>query len=133
MNSIPSLIRSNWLAETMDRFNLLDPFRLISPTYRDYSYHPFGLLRHNRSRIDFFLTSQELSDNVRSATILNSFSKKCFDHRPIFLQLGKKKSKGRAAVNNRIVGHPLLIFFSLLAVYETYIVNTVYVNNGITA
>ena len=35
MNSIPSLIRSNWLAETMDRFNLLDPFRLISPTYRD--------------------------------------------------------------------------------------------------
>ena len=131
MNSIPSLVRSNWLADTMERFNLLDPFRLLSPTHRDYSYHPFGLLRNNRSRIDFFLISQDVSDAVRSATILNSFSKKCFDHRPIFMQLGKRKLKGRPAVNNRIISHPLLTFFSLLAVYETYIVNTAYVHNGI--
>ena len=34
-------------------------------------------------------------------------------------------------VNNRIIGHPLLIPFSLLAIYETYITNIAYINNGI--
>ena len=62
MNSIPSLARSNWLAETMERFDLLvDPFRLPSPNHNDFTYLPFGTARNNRSRIDFFLIAAAIN------------------------------------------------------------------------
>ena len=131
MNSIPSAVRSTWLSETMQNFSLIDPFRLLSPNYNDYSYQPFGNIRNNRSRIDFFLVSQGLGERVRKAEILNNFSRKSFDHRPIFVQLGKSRPRGRPTINNRIVSHPLLYFIALLAVYETYIVNTICNPNGI--
>ena len=102
MNSIPSHARSNRLYDTMIRFNLLDPYRHLSPNLTDFSYQPYGTVRNNRSRIDFFLVSQELAGKIRKATILNNFSKKSFDHRPVFLQLGKQKSRGRAVVNRDV-------------------------------
>jgi exonuclease III len=59
MVSPPSLIRSGWIADFCETFNLLDSFRAFYPTERDFTYSPSGN-RKNRSRLDFFLMSERL-------------------------------------------------------------------------
>ncbi len=54
MVSPPSLIRSGWIADICETFNLLDPFRAFYPTERDFTYSPSGNRKY-RSRLDFFL------------------------------------------------------------------------------
>jgi exonuclease III len=49
----PSIVRSNWLNEICDDFNLTDPFRSLNFAKRDFTYIPRSGTR-NRSRIDFF-------------------------------------------------------------------------------
>jgi exonuclease III len=52
MNNPPSTIRSGWLAEICNDFNLFDPFRTMHYNKKDFTYVPRSGTR-NRSRIDF--------------------------------------------------------------------------------
>ena len=62
MRTIPSQVRTTWLNEIMDKHELLDPFRYLNPNMMDFSYSPYGTVRKNRSRIDFFLISGSFSN-----------------------------------------------------------------------
>ena len=73
----------------------------------DFSYSPYGTVRKNRSRIDFFLISGNFSNRIKKCEIAPGLCKKNFDHKSIFLQLG------------------------ILAMYETYIGQIACVKNGI--
>ena len=115
----------------MATYCLIDPFRFFSPNTRDFSYQPFGSVRNNRSRIDFFLVSEQLADSIKKCFISDRYCRKSFDHRPIFLQQGKRNTSGRKAVNNRIVKHPLILLTALMAVYETYLSHIATNNFGI--
>jgi hypothetical protein len=41
-----------------------DPFRIMNPDSREYTYNPSGTLRKNRSRIDFFLITDNWYEQV---------------------------------------------------------------------
>ena len=131
MRAIPSQERSAWLSSMMDSCNLIDPFRYLNPTLTDFSYFPYGTVRKNRSRIDFFLVSDSLAACLKFCDIAHGICKRYFDHKSVKLQLGPVRKKGRQAVNNRITFNPLFRFFVILAMYESYIEHTVYVRHGI--
>ena len=131
MRSIPSLERSNWLADLMVNCRLIDPFRYVNPTLTDFSYFPYGNARKNRSRIDFFLCSENLVNGIKKCDISHGICKRYFDHKSINLQFGSLRRKGRKAVNNRIIFNPIFRFVVILAMYETYISHITCVRNGI--
>ena len=131
MRTIPSQVRTTWLNEIMDKHELLDPFRYLNPNMMDFSYSPYGTVRKNRSRIDFFLISGSFSDYIKKCEIAPGLCKKNFDHKSVFLQLGAVRKNGRKSVNNRIVGNPLFRLIVILAMYETYIGQIACVKNGI--
>jgi exonuclease III len=104
MRSIPSRFRSERIAELCEDLDLSDPFRTLHPEDKEFTYYPSGTQRKNRSRIDFFLISSCLYRTVESCTIAQSFCRKNFDHKPIFLNLKKSREKEEHAFM-----HPLRI------------------------
>jgi exonuclease III len=60
MVSVPNAVNLNLLEELSTDLMLSDPFRTLYPTRIDFTYTPFGLMRSNRSRIDFFMVSDNL-------------------------------------------------------------------------
>ena len=131
MRTILSQVRTTWLNNVMDKHDLIDPFRYLNPNMMDFSYSPYGTVRKNRSRIDFFLTSGNLSNSIKKCEIASGLCKKNFDHKSIFLQLGTAKKNGRKSVNNRITGNPLFRLIVILATYETYIGQIACAKNGV--
>ena len=121
MNNIPSKVRSEGVEALCNDFDLSDPYRVLDPETRDFTYVPSGVVRKNRSRIDFFLCSSDLYDGINSCTIAQGFSRKSFDHKPIFLNFQKKKGKGRACVYNSTVNHKLAEDIVRLAVHNNTI------------
>jgi hypothetical protein len=73
----------------------------------------------NRSRIDFFLVSNDLIMYVNSCTVAQGFFSKTFDHKPVFLSFKKKKSKCRPIVHNSTVEHQLTDQIVKLSVHKT--------------
>jgi hypothetical protein len=90
MSAIPNLKNSELLDNLCDRFNLSDPYRILYPTKRDYSYVPFGNVRLNRSRLDFFIVSQNILREITDCRIDHSVSCKLFDHKRVSLLLNSK-------------------------------------------
>jgi hypothetical protein len=121
MRAIPSTVRSERILQLCEEFGLSDPYRSLHPDARDYTYVPSGVLRINRSRIDFFLVSDSIFGNIKSCTIAQSFCKNAFDHKNIMLSLKKQKKKGRMCINDRILSNPLLECAVKLSIYECYI------------
>ena len=82
-------------------FNLSDPFRTLYPGWRAFSYSPFGTVRRNRSRLDFFVVSNSLIPNIIYCSISPGRATKLFDHRTVLLTLGTKK-KGKTNSGPRV-------------------------------
>jgi hypothetical protein len=107
MRDIPSRIRSEHVENLVNDFDLSDPFRILNPDSREFTYHPSGTVRKNRSRIDFFLISANLYEYIDSCTIAQGYCSKTFDHKPIFLNMKKRKGKGRSCIHDSTVNNPL--------------------------
>ena len=56
MRQIPSRLRFERVNDLCEDMDLSDPFRILHPDDRDFTYNPSGSLRKNRSRIDYFLS-----------------------------------------------------------------------------
>ena len=76
MRAIPSQTRSDWLNEVITRNKLTDPFRYLNPNLMDFSYNPYGNARKNRSRIDFFLVSENILGCAKKCEIAPGLCKK---------------------------------------------------------
>jgi hypothetical protein len=100
MQNIPSRVRSEQVESLCVDFELSDPFRMLQPDLKEFTYHPSGQLRKNRSRIDFFLVSSDLYEGIESCLVAQS-------KKPIFLNMIKRRGKGRACVYDSTVNHPL--------------------------
>jgi exonuclease III len=121
MPNIPSLVRTEQIRLLCELADLSDPFRTLHPDLRDFSYHPSGDTRKNRSRIDFFLISTSLYGYIESCTIAQGFCRRSFDYKPIFLCLKKRQVKGRAFIHDCTINHPLSVDIVKLAVHKTTI------------
>jgi hypothetical protein len=133
MRTIPSQRRTERILQLCADRKLSDPFRCLHLEERDYTYIPSGVLRSNRSRIDFFLISDDILAEVKTCTIADAICRKSFDHKAIFLTFAKCKSRGRNVMNNTVLDNPLIDCSVRLAIWEKYLEHIVVVPGGITA
>jgi hypothetical protein len=116
----PSLIRSSWLNNLCDEFNLIDPYRAFHPNRRDYTYVPRAGTR-NRSRIDFFLIQDNLLRLCNSCYISHSLESELFDHKSISLSFAVKIKNKNHFINPVIFGHCRFNAIVATAAAETYL------------
>ena len=69
MANVPNHTNSMELNRLTRHLKLTDPYRVIYPTKRDYTYTPFGTIRLNRSRLDFFVISESLAASLHDCYI----------------------------------------------------------------
>ena len=91
MASIPSKRRSEKLRTICTLHKITDPYRVMYPNKRDFTYIPAVLEHNNRSRLDFFLLSECRSGQIGDCNIPNSLSSTVFDHKPIKLTMYNTK------------------------------------------
>jgi len=111
MAAAPNTANCERLHRLSEVFNITDPFRILYPEKIDFSYSPFGTVRKNRSRIDFFLVSEALLEKLHDCTISSSPLTELFDHKniavkfcaPTFFPTEKKLS-------NNFLDEPVLKF-----------------------
>jgi hypothetical protein len=99
---------------------------------RDYTYIPSGVLRTNRSRIDFSLISDELIQDVNKCEVSPSLCRKSLDHKSISLCFKIRKKKGCKCINNRILTNPLLECGIKLSIWECYLASIRTEAGGVT-
>jgi exonuclease III len=95
MARTPNAANGNLLKELANRFELIDPFRVLFPGKICFSYSPFGTQRKNRSRLDFFLVSSRIMSSILDSGIFSAPLSSMFDHKPVFLtftNVGTEKS-----------------------------------------
>jgi exonuclease III len=90
MNDIPNLRHTLYLNEMCDVLNIIDPYRYLHPNKKEFSYNPFGTVRKNKSRIDYFLISRDLLCSDLLSFMSDSVQSTLFDHKAVFLSFGKK-------------------------------------------
>jgi len=124
MRDIPNIYHSRKISDLCDRFNLTDPFRLLYPEKLEYSYAPWGNIRNNRSRIDFFLISKSVSESVAECCIKPTVQSKLFDHKAICVSFVKAKPlTSRPNISSKILRDPDVEIVVKLAFYECYAQN----------
>ena len=120
MGSPPSLIRSRALADLCERFQLSDPFRALHPDLLDFSFRPKNG-RNNRSRLDFFLTSDSLIEHISTCTISPEIANSLFDHHYISLKFNSKKFNTTQSINHSILSHPRFMHVVTGAAVDCYL------------
>jgi len=121
MVNIPSRRRSNKLREISEELNIQCPYRLLYPNKREYTFIPTSENLQNRSRIDFFLTSESISEHVSQCNIPHSLKSTVFDHKEIRLEIGQIKKRYTQSVVNAILAEPELDISVKLGVFECYL------------
>jgi exonuclease III len=89
MVNVPSLLRSNKVHELCTYLNLTDPYRIFYPNTREFTFTPNGVNQYNRSRLDFFLVSKDLTDSVLDVTIPHCLNSSVFDHKSVTILFSK--------------------------------------------
>ena len=89
MAGLPNRPNSERLSILCNSLALTDPYRILYPDKLDFSYQPFGNVRLNRSRINFFCFSRGLIPSLLDCSIGSSPLISNFDHKHIVLNLGK--------------------------------------------
>jgi hypothetical protein len=120
MNSPPSIVRSGWLLDLCEQYSLIDPVRAFHPTVRDYTFVPYGAKKH-RSRLDFFLVSSALLNTIKGCNIQHNLACAAFDHKPVFLDFTKNKTKSKPYINRTITNNPRTDDVVLAAFADTYL------------
>jgi exonuclease III len=91
MKNLPNRQHTELLGELMLDIGLSEPYRLLHQEKVEFTYVPRSDAMNNKSRIDFFLISDDLCANVSECYISDTLQNKLFDHKAIFLTLNKKK------------------------------------------
>jgi exonuclease III len=104
MQDVPNASNSKKIKELCTAHELSDPFRALFPNRCDFSYVPYGTVRKNCSRIDFFLVSVDVMQNVENCFIKENTQSKLFDHKAITLDFNKSKPpSSRPNITNNIL------------------------------
>jgi hypothetical protein len=83
MVGIPNLVNGTLLREMCVANSLSDPYLTVYPNKKDYTYTPFGDLSKNRSRLDFFIISENLIPFIGHCSISPSVLCSQFDHKNV--------------------------------------------------
>jgi len=123
MRSIPSLRRSQKVHELCVDLDLVEPFRIVHPNKKEYTFIPSGLNDNNRSRLDYFLISTVLLNPSTQVTIPNSLNTTLFDHKSVTLTLSRRKLPNKNIIKDTILNNVDLEHHVQAAVYECYLLH----------
>ena len=105
----PNPQNSEHLKTLCTNLDLTDPYRLLYPNKRDFTYQPFGTVRLNRSRIDFFCVSNSIAGHIEDCSIGSSVLCSLFDHKNIKLTFGTMdRSEKSKNLSNRFLDEKIL-------------------------
>ncbi len=122
MRSPPHIRHSQLLKKLCEDLELSDPYRVKFPNRREFTYRPSDPIKTNRSRIDFFITSNNLADQIRKCYIATCLQNKMFDHRAIFLCFKPPPSTVKPpTISREILKDPDIDVIVNLSIYETYL------------
>ena len=123
MRNTPNARHSRLLAEMCDNIHLVDPFRSLHPNQREFSFFPRNVLQLNRSRLDFFLVSENIVQDVSDCSILPSLQSKLFDHRAITLSISSTKSNinRKPAISRAILKDNNIDLVVFASVFEAHL------------
>ena len=96
MANIPNAINSGLLEKMCSEFGLFDPYRVLYPNRRNFTYSPFGHVRLNRSRLDFFVVSSNVLSDITECECKFAVTVKLYDHKSVSLVLGNVKYKKKS-------------------------------------
>ena len=116
----PSIYRSEGISDLCTSFNLSDPFRILYPDTRDFTFRP-RTGRLNRSRLDFFLISNNLIDCLSTCDIKLALCTELFDHKSVTLHLNKPDFKPNRSINLATLTHPRIRETIMAATVDCYI------------
>jgi exonuclease III len=120
----PNTANGKLLRSLSEDFNLTDPFRVLHPTMQKFSYSPFGGVRKNRSRLDFFIVSSDLLTDITDCDIHSAHLSGMFDHKPIFLKLNQNPSMRNLSndrtLKNWFLDEPVIKMSAELAALQVY-------------
>jgi hypothetical protein len=123
MSGLPNPKNSELLEDLCREFSLLDPYRVLYPYKRDYTYSPFGTVRLNRSCIDFYLISATMIDSINDCVIAESMACKLFDHKQVSLYLNNPRIRKIKTdrLSNSYLSENLLRFSVEIATHRAHI------------
>jgi exonuclease III len=124
MKNIPSKLRSGWLNDICMEAGLTDPYRAFHPTQRDFTFVPSNQ-KKNRSRLDFFLISNDILQFAKRCTIADSLSLSLFDHKAVNLSFFQEKVTSKLCINRTILFNPRTDDVVLSAFADTYLAHAV--------
>ena len=125
MQSPPNLRHSQLLKKMCNELNLSDPFRVKFPFKQDFSFLSKDLLRKGRSRLDFFITSNDITDLIKNCQIKPHLQNKMFDHKAVSICFkDPPKVISRPTISREILSDPDLELHVALAVADTYLIHT---------
>jgi exonuclease III len=80
----PNVANGTMLKNLASKYDLTDPFRILYPTKKAFSYSPFGNTHTSQSRLDFFIASTTVLGNIQDCGIFPGKLSSQFDHKPVF-------------------------------------------------
>jgi exonuclease III len=121
-----SKIINDWVLDGL----LLDPFRTLYSQTREYSCVPFrgqydantGMSRFSKTRLDFFLVSPELIDNVDVVKYEDRLGSD-FDHREVTLKLGRRSRSKKVTIYDSTINDMAADDMVMVAIYEGLVDN----------
>jgi len=120
MQGPPSIFRSEGIADLCTTYSLSDPFRILHPDMRDFTFRP-KTRQVNRSRLDYFLISDTLIDCLSSCEINLALATELFDHKSVRLDLNKIEFVPNRSINLTTLTHPRLKETILAAAADCYL------------
>jgi hypothetical protein len=112
------------------QWELSDPFRVLHPDTRDFTYVPRAGT-NNRSCIDFFICSNSFLNLINKCCIGESLTCNLFDHKPIFLDFSPQQQSNTLTITNKVLNHPRFTALVTSAAVETYLHHAVRADVGI--
>jgi exonuclease III len=120
MAAPPSIFRSQKIRDLCYVSKLMDPFRALWLEEREFTYIPRSGAR-NRSRIDFFLISDSILNNVSKCSIAESLSSSLFDHKSVKLYFGSDTIRASSTIYNSTINHSRFINVVTNSITDTYL------------
>jgi len=123
MQNIPSKKRSEMALQMCKKLSLVDPFRMLYPNRREFTYVPNDPLLLNRSRLDFFLVTKNISQSVRDCKIADSVVGRFFDHKSVNLTMGGwvRKCNKNGILKNEVLKNPEFVNKIRVTVIDFYL------------
>jgi hypothetical protein len=121
MVEIPSRRRTRWLGNLCTPLGMSDPYRHFYPERREFTYVPNAAANQNRSRLDFFLVTQDILLLSRNCMISHHLDNLLFDHKSVRLSFRTNKNSNRQVIKDTILKDKDLPYIVRCQVAEHYI------------